>query len=91
MKESTLHLFIGGANNRIYQNSRSGDTWSGWSEVPGGGVTPNQPAAVLDSSRALRLYVQGTDNRLNVNTLSGSIWSGWSDVPGGGESASGPP
>lgn len=87
---TTRYLFTQRDDYRIYVNSRTDNAWSGWSEVPGAGKTPSQPAAVLDGSGALRLYIRGMDNALWVNTKTGNAWSGWSEVPGGGRTARGP-
>lgn len=61
-----------------------------YTEVPGGGLTASQPAAVVDSSGNRRLYVQGLDSRVYVNVRTGGTWSGWSPVPGDRLTPSGP-
>src|SRR5262249_39060487 len=69
--------------------------WSGWSEVPGNGLTASGPAATFfnygDRHGQLHLFVRGTDDALyrNFRTVTGN-WSGWSEVPGSGLTASGP-
>ena len=84
-----LNLFVRGTNNHLYVTSTSnGTTWSGWSEVPGHGLTPSAPAATtlyLTAGNTLYLFVRGTDNKIYVNTFAnGTTWSGWSQVPGNG-------
>ena len=69
--------------------SSSNGTWSGWSEVPGAGLTLSASAAVSFDD-ALRLYVRGTDDRIYVNKLSNGTWSGWSEVPGAGATGDAP-
>jgi len=91
-----LYLFVEGKNdlvqginNRIYLNRFNGVSWSGWSEVPGGGLTPSEPEAVVFKN-ALYLFVRGTNSRIYLNRFNGVSWSGWSEVPGGGLTLSGP-
>src|SRR5262245_43012008 len=62
--------------------------WSGWSEVPGGGLTVSGPSAASYQGRVY-LAVQGTDDVIYWNVASGSGWSGWSYVPNG-QTATGP-
>jgi hypothetical protein len=86
---TSLNLFVRGTNNRIYVNRTSnGTNWSGWSEVPGHGLTPSAPAAstlYLSSGNTLYLFVRGTNNKIYRNTfINGTTWSGWSQVPGNG-------
>jgi hypothetical protein len=88
-KGTFLNLFVRGTNNHLYVNSTlDGTTWSGWSEVPGHGLTPSAPAAstlYLTAGNTLNLFVRGTNNKLYVNTFAnGTTWSGWSQVPGNG-------
>lgn len=65
-----LRLFVRGTDNKIYINVFDGSSWTGWSEVPGGGATPDAPGVVKYKKKALRLFVRGTDNRIYVNRLS---------------------
>jgi hypothetical protein len=62
-------LFVRGTDNRIYQNLLTNNSWSGWSEVPGGGLTPSNPGATVYQNR-LFLFVRGTDNRIYQNRLT---------------------
>src|SRR5512133_1365715 len=64
-------------------------SWSGWREVPGGGATPDAPAAA-NYRGSQYVFVRGTDDRIYVNTLTGTAWSGWREVPGGGATLAGP-
>jgi hypothetical protein len=84
-----LNLFVRGTNDHLYVNRTSGGTtWSGWSEVPGNGLTPSGPAATLlafNLGNTLYLFIRGPDNKIYVNTFAnGTTWSGWSEVPGNG-------
>jgi len=63
--------------------------WTGWSQIPGGGKSPDGPTSVTFGGKQ-RLIVRGEDNQIYINTLSGSTWSGWSAVPGNGATPSGP-
>jgi hypothetical protein len=90
-----LNLFVRGTNNHLYVNRTSdGTTWSGWSEVPGHGLTPSAPAATLlafNVRNTLYLFVRSTDNKINVNTFAnGTTWSGWGEVPGHGSTFDSP-
>jgi hypothetical protein len=60
--------------------------WSGWSEVPGNGLTPSAPAvsiATIGPKGSMNLFVRGTNNKIYVNYYTVG-WSGWSEVPGNG-------
>src|SRR3712207_7693462 len=53
---------------------------SGWSEVPGAGLTPDAPAAVVHRNW-LYVFVRGTDNRIYVNRQNnGGNWATWTEV-----------
>lgn len=67
----------------------TGPTWSGWSEVPGNGLTTDAPETVNYHGANL-VFVRGTDNHIYLNRLADGIWSGWSEVPGGGQTLSAP-
>ena len=71
------------------QNIETFTSWTGWSQGPGGGLTPDLPAAT-PFKRFLYAFVRGTDNRIYLNRLRGFLWSGWAKVPGGGVTPSGP-
>jgi hypothetical protein len=58
---------VEGNDTRLYRNSIKGGTWGGWKEVPGGGQTPDGPAAVLDGDQ-MRLVVRGVDNNVYLIT-----------------------
>ena len=63
-----LRLYVRGTDRcRIYVNTRTGSTWSGYSEVPGGGLTPSGPEAVLEGSQ-VQLFVRGVDDRIYTIT-----------------------
>lgn len=84
--DGVLHLIVQGGITKggdapIYQNVLNGAVWSGWTEVPGGGTTPDGPATTRYGI-ALYLFVRAVDGRVYVNTLVGTIWSGWSPLSG---------
>ena len=76
------------ASTSFSQPLQSG--WSGWSQVPGHGSTPDSPARAVLHGTTLYLFVRGTNDHLYVNTSNGPTWSGWSEVPGRGLTLSGP-
>jgi hypothetical protein len=85
-----LNLFVRGTDGHIYVNSLTGSTWSGWSEVPGGGLTTHGPAAT--NSGNVFLYVRGVGGGIYENSrdlVSGS-WGSWAEVPGGGYTTAAP-
>lgn len=55
---NTVAVFVHGSDNHIYQNTY-GTQWSGWSEVPGSGLTLDSPAATVDSQGNVLLFVRG--------------------------------
>jgi hypothetical protein len=63
-------LFVRGTDDRIYQNKLHRSTWSGWSELPGGGLTPSGPAAARFGEDDLYVFVRGTDHGIYGNRLS---------------------
>jgi hypothetical protein len=90
-----IYLFRKGLDDRVYLNIlahgpsiTSGvttDTWSGWSEVPGGGATDVALAAAA-LLQDVYLFRKGLDdNRIYFNRFNRLTrdWSGWSEVPGG--------
>ena len=97
----TLHLAVRSASNRIYYNRSVGvssvgggynfSTWTGWSEIPGGGLTPSAPA-IRFVRWGVSVFVRGTDNGIYENTLNTNFtgWSGWGEIPGGGRTTAGP-
>ncbi|MEU7903505.1 hypothetical protein, partial [Actinoplanes sp. NPDC049118] len=44
------------------------DQWTGWGELPGGGATPDSPAAVSYNGNQ-NVFVRGTDNAIYRNVL----------------------
>jgi hypothetical protein len=99
--KSKLHLFTLGFNGStaggIFVNVLSSSGWSGWSEVPGGGVGTHGLAATrFQVSQAgqlideLNLFVRGGDGAIYTNILRAGNWSGWGEVPGGGFTPHGP-
>jgi hypothetical protein len=60
---------VRGNGDGIFQNRRRGSSWSGWSELPGGGRTPSGPAAVK-FGEDLYVFVRGTDDSIYRNRLS---------------------
>ena len=71
---NTLYLFVRGSDNKIYVNTfANGTTWSGWSQVPGNGLTPDAPGAVAGATSGtagfVALSVRGTNNRIYLNVL----------------------
>src|SRR5438067_5953218 len=67
----------------------AGSNWTGWSQIPGGGTTPDAPSSVTFGGKQ-RLFIRGQDNGIYVNIFDGSTWSGFNQVPGGAKTPSGP-
>jgi len=76
------------ASNTTNQSTKAA-AWSGWSQVPGNGLTTAGPATTVYQGKTY-LFVRGTDNRIYQNVLTNSSWSGWSQVYGNGLTPSGP-
>jgi YD repeat-containing protein len=69
-----LRLYIQGADNGLWVNTKTGSTWSGWSAVPGGGKSSSGPAVVLDGS-SVRLVVRGLDNGIWTALAENPQWT----------------
>jgi hypothetical protein len=64
-----LYLFVRGTDNKMYLNILSGGiSWSGWSQVPGNGSTPDAPGATSFFNKVY-LFVRGTNDRIYANIL----------------------
>ena len=61
----------------------------GWSELPEGGSTLSEPAAV-PYGEGLLLFVRGLDNRIYWDFVTAKGGTGWRAEPCGGETLSGP-
>jgi hypothetical protein len=85
-----LKLFVRGLDGQIWENDFMGSPstpnigWLGWNPVPGGGLTPSGPAAVVHNG-TLKLFVRGFDDGIWEND-----GNGWFPVPGGGLTLAGP-
>jgi hypothetical protein len=79
-------LVVRGTDNGIYISVWSpGVGFGSWGEIPGGGVTIDQPSCGWFGGD-LFIVVRGTGNELYWN--SGFVsWSGWSDLHGASNSA----
>jgi peptidoglycan/xylan/chitin deacetylase (PgdA/CDA1 family) len=76
---NTLYLFVRGTDNKLYVNTfTNGTTWSGWSQVPGNGSTPDAPGAMAYATSEtadqgqVNLFVRGTNDRIYMNSLQTS-------------------
>jgi hypothetical protein len=88
-----LNVFVRGTDGAVYINTLSGantTSWSGWSEVPGGGLITYNPAAVTFGDQYL--YVRGIGGGIweNSRSLSTGAWRGWNEVPGNGFATAAP-
>ncbi len=85
-------IFIRGLDGRLYETLRDQTgVWSQWAEVPGGGQSSGQPAAVVDSTGTLHLYLQGIDNSLWTNQVSPTLaWGQWTVAAVGRRATVGP-
>jgi hypothetical protein len=91
---NSLAVFVRDESNRIkyifYDHEH--DTWKGWREVPGGGLTLSPPAVAWIGG-TVNVYVRDLNNGIQQNRtapLSGSRWSGWREIPGDGHTPSAP-
>ena len=73
----------------VFGAAQASAAWTGWGEVPGGGLTPDAPATT-NYEDTNYVFVRGTDNRIYQNRYNGANWTGWSEVPGGGLTPSAP-
>jgi hypothetical protein len=94
-----LYLFMTGTDQRLFHNvlfvSESGNSWSGWNEVYGGGLALGAGPGATAYNNQLYLFVRGYQGRIYQNVLMfnrwfGWTWSGWSEVPGNGWAAGAP-
>jgi hypothetical protein len=90
VRPDELELFVRGTDGRIYINTLTGTSWSGWTEVPGGGITTHGPAATAFGY--LYLYVRGVGGGVfeNVHAADTGAWSGWTELPGNGFTTAAP-
>jgi hypothetical protein len=91
-------LLIRGQDDRIYNKYLSSDlaTWGEWSQVAGGGITFDAPAAAGGNGPVAAgpggvgggmASVRGTDNKIYCNIFRNNNWGGWQSVQGGTYSA----
>lgn len=83
-QQPELGLFIRATDGTIQVNKLIGTAWTGWREVPGGGITTHGPAAIGFSPGPLVLSVRGLDGAVAKNVLDTSTgnWSGWLSLGG---------
>jgi len=76
-----VHVFVRGSNGGLYERTRSGGSWTGWSAH--GGTMIGGPAAVAVGSTVTAVFVEGTDNHIWQKTITdaGAV-SGWTDLGG---------
>ena len=55
-------------SNTLQQSAKAA-SWTGWSEVPGNGLTLSGPATTVYKGTSF-LFVRGTDNRIYQNLLT---------------------
>lgn len=58
--------------------------WTGWSALPGAGVSDTPPEAVSVGNRIYVFAVSGQHAIVNAKNLLDGTWTGWSEVPGAG-------
>ncbi|MFL6673307.1 MAG: hypothetical protein ACJ8LG_08465 [Massilia sp.] len=88
-----LDVFLRGTDGAVYINRLTGTnttSWSGWSEVPGGGLITYNPAATTFGDQYL--YVRGIGGGIfeNSRSLTTGEWRGWNEVPGNGFATAAP-
>lgn len=76
-----LAVLVRGPGNKIFANYSLPDGWSGWQEVPGGGLTGSNPAAAWGfQPNRLDVFVTGLAGGLYQQTYSNGRWNGWHRV-----------
>jgi hypothetical protein len=90
VRPDELELYVRGTDGRIYINTLAREAWSGWTEVPGGGITTDGPAAT--GFGYSYVYVRGVGGGIFINTHAADTggWSGWTELPGAGFSTAAP-
>jgi hypothetical protein len=90
VRPDELELFVRGTDGRIYINTLAASAWSGWTEVPGGGITTDGPAAT--GFGYSYVYVRGVGGGIfeNIHAADTGAWSGWTELPGNGFSTAAP-
>jgi hypothetical protein len=90
VRPDELELFVRGTDGAIYINKLAAGAWSGWTPVPGGGITTHGPAATAFGN--VWLYVRGVGGGIfeNFQALDTGAWAGWTEVPGAGYSTAAP-
>src|SRR2546430_2746097 len=67
-------VFVGGTDNRVYQNHWNGTSFGGWVVVPNGILTAG-PGSVAESASKTDVFVRGTDRRLwMTDTVALGTW-----------------
>ncbi len=80
---SDFHVFARGTNGALFGQRVASGTGGDWFSLGGG--TPDDPAAVTDSS-GVSVLVRGNDNSLYRRRFDGQ-WQGWQNLGGGTLSA----
>jgi hypothetical protein len=90
VRPDELELSVRGTDGRAYVNTLAKETWSGWSEVPGGGIITAGPGAT--GFGYSYLYARGVGGGVFINTHAADtgVWSGWTELPGGAYSTAAP-
>jgi hypothetical protein len=82
----SMWLFARRTDNRIFSNRSNddGQSWVGWTEVPGGGLTDRAVGATMSSmGPVLMAKGQDPDKEVWLNwTGDGIAWSGWHSLGG---------
>src|SRR5258708_35973243 len=88
-RDSTLYVFVRGADDLLYYKTLQGTLWTDWKSMlppPAGAATEN-PVVIANGTR-LDLFVRGQDRALWHRTLDNNQWSEWESL--GGVLTSGP-
>jgi hypothetical protein len=75
-----VDVFAVSASGRMFTNARhqSSNAWTGWSEVPGGGIFNSAPSATTWNGATLDLCGRGTDNYVwCTSCTNGFCTGGW--------------
>jgi len=69
-----LHVAVRSRTDEVWWSSRTGTTWSAWTNL--GGTTSGSPTLLATSGRVY-LFALAADNRLWQRNLADGAWGGW--------------
>lgn len=76
---SRMDVFVRTSTATIAQNTRNGESWSGWSNI--GGNTIGQPVVVSRGPNQLTVLTRNINYGLSVREWDGIGWGSWIAIP----------